>query len=64
MLIAIVATFFGTTALYGLLAWLALRSVTAHLRDKPESAKALVILLLGGRTPDDKKPRTSETRLC
>jgi hypothetical protein len=64
MLIAVFATFLVTTGLYGLLAWLALRSVTAHLKDKPEAARALVILLMGGRTPEDKKPKSSEARLC
>jgi hypothetical protein len=64
MILTAFVTFLLTTFLYVLLSWLLLRKLSAHLKDKPEAAKALVILLMGGRTPEDKKPKPSEARLC
>jgi hypothetical protein len=53
-------TFLVTTALYGVLLWLAIRRVSQHLQGNPEAVKAVtdhvLIPLLGRRPEGDDSP--------
>lgn len=59
---SIVLTFLMTSALYGILAWLAFRKVSRHLQGNPEAIKSFsehVLLPLLGR--DREQDRAADT---
>lgn len=59
-MLLIILTFLLTTALYGLLLYLACRRISRHLQGNPEGVKAVtdhVLIPLLGRQPDVESER-------